>query len=51
MNYGGTRIISMLLADGTNSSITASGLRAAAEVARDRRHHAIADMLEAAAAN
>ncbi len=51
MNYGGTRIINMLLADGTNSRITASGLRAAAEVARQRRHHAKAEILEAAAAN
>ena len=51
VNYGGTRIISLLLADGANSSYTASGLRAAAEVARQRGHHAIADMLEAAAAN
>ena len=51
VNYGGARIISMLLADGTNSRITASGLRAAAELARQREHHAIADMLEAAAAN
>ena len=49
MNYGGTRIINMLLADGTNSRITASGLRAAAEVARQRRHHAKAEILEAAA--
>ena len=45
-----TRIMSMLLADGTSSRITASGLRAAAEVARQRRHHAIAEILEAAAA-
>ena len=48
-NSGDTRIISMLLADGTDSRITASGLRAAAEVARQRRHHAKAEMLEAAA--
>ena len=51
VNSGYTRITSMLLADGTNSRITASGLRAAAELARERRHHAIAEMLEAAAAN
>ena len=48
MNSGDTRIMSMLLADGTNARITASGLRAAAEVARERRHHAIAEMLDAA---
>ena len=48
-NSGDTRIISMLLADGTNSRITASGLRAAAALARQRRHHAKAEILEAAA--
>ena len=51
MNSGYTRVISMLLAEGTNARITASGLRAAADLARERRHHAIAEMLEAAAAN
>lgn len=50
MNSGYTRVISMLLAEGTNARITASGLRAAADLARERRHHAIAEMLEAAAA-
>ena len=53
VNYGGTRIINMLLADGTErENQLRSGLRAAAEVRRRRDEDIMrsADMLEAAAA-
>ena len=48
---GNTGIMQRLLAAMEDSSIDADGLIAAADLARQRRYHAIAEMIEAAAAN